>query len=102
MVLLERDEMAELEIPGLVQEARRRGIEVLLVPVPDLHAPAVDQAERVAREAIAQVRAGKNVVIHCRGGLGRAGTLAACCCIRLGLDAQTAMAKVREVRPGAI
>ena len=46
---------------------------------------------------------GLSVFIHCRGGLGRAGTVAARLLIELGeADAAIAIARVREVRPGAI
>jgi ADP-ribosyl-[dinitrogen reductase] hydrolase len=45
---------------------------------------------------------GSDVVVHCSGGLGRAGTVAARLLIELGADPETAIAKVRRVRPGAI
>lgn len=45
---------------------------------------------------------GGRVLIHCRGGLGRTGTLAARLLIEDGMDADTAMQTVRAVRPGAI
>jgi ADP-ribosyl-[dinitrogen reductase] hydrolase len=48
------------------------------------------------------LRRGSDVLVHCRGGLGRAGTVAARLLIELGLEPVTAMARVREVRPGAI
>jgi ADP-ribosyl-[dinitrogen reductase] hydrolase len=42
------------------------------------------------------------VVIHCRGGLGRAGTLAACVLRSEGVPARAAIARVRSARPGSI
>ncbi len=45
---------------------------------------------------------GGRVLIHCRGGLGRTGTLAARLLIEEGMDAESAMQAVRAVRPGAI
>ena len=45
---------------------------------------------------------GANVLVHCRGGLGRAGTVAARLLIEVGMGPETAIAKVRKVRPGAI
>jgi len=42
------------------------------------------------------------VLIHCRGGLGRTGTLAARLLMEEGQDAQSAMRMVRDVRPHAI
>ncbi len=49
-----------------------------------------------------RLRAGKSVVIHCRGGLGRTGLLAAACLRALGVDAERAIAIVRAARPGTI
>jgi protein-tyrosine phosphatase len=41
----------------------------------------------------------QNVLIHCVGGLGRSGTLAACYLIRYyGLSAKDAVARVRKFR----
>jgi ADP-ribosyl-[dinitrogen reductase] hydrolase len=48
------------------------------------------------------LRGGSDVLVHCRGGLGRAGTIAARLLIELGMEPETAIARVRSVRPGAI
>jgi ADP-ribosyl-[dinitrogen reductase] hydrolase len=45
---------------------------------------------------------GLDVLVHCRGGLGRAGTIAARLLIELGMEPTNAIATVRRVRPGAI
>jgi ADP-ribosyl-[dinitrogen reductase] hydrolase len=48
------------------------------------------------------LRSGKDVLVHCRGGLGRAGTIGARLLIELGMEPQSAIRSVRAVRPGAI
>ena len=48
------------------------------------------------------LRSGRDVLVHCRGGLGRAGTIAARLLIELGMEPATAIRQVRAVRPGAI
>ena len=47
---------------------------------------------------------GEGVVVHCKGGLGRAGTVAARLLLELipDLDVSDAMREVRDVRAGAI
>jgi ADP-ribosyl-[dinitrogen reductase] hydrolase len=45
---------------------------------------------------------GHDVLVHCRGGLGRAGTIAARLLVELGMEPAEAIARVRAVRPGAI
>jgi ADP-ribosyl-[dinitrogen reductase] hydrolase len=45
---------------------------------------------------------GSDVLVHCCGGLGRAGTIAARLLIELGIEPATAIERARAVRPGAI
>jgi len=53
-------------------------------------------------EIRAILRAGFDVVFHCRGGLGRAGTMAAKTLVEFGLHPDWAIDELRRVRPGAI
>ena len=53
-------------------------------------------------ELRAILRAGFNVLVHCKGGLGRAGTIASRLLIELGIDPHAAVAAVRAPRLGAI
>jgi ADP-ribosyl-[dinitrogen reductase] hydrolase len=48
------------------------------------------------------LRRGGSVLIHCRGGLGRTGMVAARLLVEMGMDARAAIAAVRQARPGAI
>ncbi|MEJ8827112.1 protein-tyrosine phosphatase family protein [Variovorax humicola] len=56
--------------------------------------------------AVAHVRqtiaAGQRVLVHCRGGLGRAGTVAACLLVEHGVTPTQAIERIRLVRPHAI
>ena len=45
---------------------------------------------------------GKNIVLHCRGGKGRAGTVAALLLIDFGVKKEEAIQLVRSRRKGAI
>jgi hypothetical protein len=46
--------------------------------------------------------AGENIVVHCRGGLGRAGMVSARLLVESGIEPEAAMERVRAARPGAI
>jgi ADP-ribosyl-[dinitrogen reductase] hydrolase len=48
----------------------------------------------------ALIDAGANVLIHCKGGLGRTGMVAARLLVERGADPAAAMRDVRAVRPG--
>lgn len=102
MPLVEDFELNDLKIPNLQEEAERRGMVVWRLPIPDGGTPSVEGARQVARLALSFARAGRRVMIHCRGGLGRAGTLACCCLVTLGRSPAEAIRLVRSVRPGAV
>jgi ADP-ribosyl-[dinitrogen reductase] hydrolase len=48
------------------------------------------------------LHAGGRAFIHCRGGLGRTGSLAARLLMEDGLDAASAIGRVRDCRPGTV
>ncbi len=45
------------------------------------------------------LRRGRDVLVHCRGGLGRAGTIGAWLLIELGMEPATAIRRVRSALP---
>ena len=49
-----------------------------------------------------RLRGGQDVLVHCRGGLKRAGTIGARLLIELGMEPATAIEQIRAVHPGAI
>jgi ADP-ribosyl-[dinitrogen reductase] hydrolase len=49
-----------------------------------------------------RLQGGGRVLVHCRGGLGRSGTVAARLLLELDWPARQAIAQVRQARPGAI
>lgn len=80
----------------------RHGIAFHHVPVPDMKAPTLAQAEAFSALAVQTVLGGHAITFHCKGGLGRTGTALACALIALGDSADTAIAKVRGACPLAI
>lgn len=74
-------------------------------PIPDVSIPglAFIAAWRTIGPRISeQLRTGGSVVVHCRGGLGRAGMVAAMLLVLMGENPRRAIERVRAVRPGAI
>ncbi len=100
--LVEARELVDLGIPDLVAAAEGRGIAVLRLPIPDGGTADAGPARQIVQAAASLARSGRHVVFHCRGGLGRAGTLAACTLVHLGATPDEAIAEVRRARPGAI
>lgn len=103
VTLTEELEMRKLGISRLLPTARRLGLRTLWFPIPDVSVPRdVEDAAPPVRRIVRAMRRGETVVVHCRGGLGRSGTIAACCLVALGRGAEEAIALVRAVRPGAV
>ncbi len=71
------------------------------IPVRDFHAPSVVQLKQFV-DLVRSVGANSKVVVHCEGGTGRTGTMAAAYWIAKGLSASQAIEKIREIRPGAV
>lgn len=69
------------------------------VPVPDLHAPPLDEAVELIGSLVGHLRAGRTVLAHCGAGIGRAGTVAAAVLVALGAPVDDAVATVAANRP---
>lgn len=105
ITLVESEELKSLKVPHLGEEILRRGIEWRHLPIPDYCVPD-DAFEREwlsqGDEIRALLRNGDDVLVHCKGGLGRAGMIAARLLVELGMDPEEAIRRVRGVRKGAI
>jgi protein-tyrosine phosphatase len=101
--LLRPHEYEMLAIEDLPTRALKHGFMVREFPIPDVGVPrSITEAAVLVQEILEHVRAGRTVVVHCRGGLGRTGLIAACCLTSLGHEAEQAMAMVRDARPETI
>lgn len=77
--------------------------QVIYIPTPDFSVPPLEDLKRGLDLAQAELEAGKTMVIHCLGGRGRTGLIAASLARRRwGMPAQEAIAWVRQYIPGAI
>lgn len=79
----------------------RRDPRAWWVPVPDLHAPSLDDAAALVDTLVAHLDAGRRVLTHCGAGIGRAGTVAAAVLVARGASVEDAVATVAASRPGA-
>lgn len=99
--LLEEEERAFLQIPTLLDEAARAGLVVRALAIPDGRVPTLAAARPLVAAIVADLDAGKTVVVHCRGGLGRAPTIAGCVLRALGLTQDETLAALLSARgPG--
>jgi protein-tyrosine phosphatase len=105
VTLIEDHELISLGVSTLGTQVRRRGIAWHHLPIVDVHPPD-ERFEAGWRDSgptlRASLRDGGRVLVHCRGGLGRAGTVAARLLVELAVPPADAVARVRLARPGAI
>jgi predicted protein tyrosine phosphatase len=71
----------------------------LHLPVPDDHAPTLEQLQVGIQFIAEEIAQGGSVYIHCGSGIGRAATMVAAYLISTGLTADQAWAAIRAVRP---
>jgi len=105
LTLVEGHELISLGVPDLGERILARGLQWHHLPIADLNIPG-PEFETVWPAVAVQLRQvvteGGRVLVHCRGGLGRAGTVAACLLVELGVAPQDAVRRVRAARPHAI
>ncbi|WP_281283052.1 dual specificity protein phosphatase family protein [Leptospira fletcheri] len=98
--LLTENEYSEYGVPDIKAEYQREGFDPIFFPIMDQRAPA----DRKALESLldlmdSELGRGRNILIHCVGGLGRSGTVAAAYLIRReGYGVEEAIRVVREAR----
>lgn len=105
LTLIEPHEITALQVEDLGRAVERAHMDWLHAPIPDVSTPdaAFEAAWVEVGEGLrGRLRAGFDIVVHCKGGLGRAGMIAARLLVELGVAATEAIARVRAVRPGAI
>lgn len=97
--LLEPAEAAALGLEGEAQLVAAESMRFVSFPIPDMGLPAsVCAFARLARDLYRQVDAGVNTLLHCRGGVGRSGLLAAAVLLHCGMDPRQACEWVTRLR----
>ena len=101
VTLITREEMEYLKVSSLGAGVRSRGMEWWHLPILDGHVPDDDFEARWVEAGAAirnHLRSGRDVLVHCKGGLGRAGTIAARLMVELGTPPDDAIRLVRKSR----
>jgi protein-tyrosine phosphatase len=97
--LMEDWELAELDLSDEKKACLEQGLSFVHFPIRDRGTPE----SAVAVHSLVQTLSGhltsnRNVLIHCRAGIGRTGLVAACCLIESGIVASDAFARIEEAR----
>lgn len=103
--LMEDFEFDMLEISNFKEMCAEKGIRNIRFHIVDGSVPEEKQKEEyfcLLKELKKEAENGTNIVIHCRGGLGRTGTLATCLLILFGYSSTDALNETRKCRVGTV
>lgn len=103
--LMESFELQLLDVEALAETVEGEGMRWFHLPIRDVSVPSVafENLWTVqGPELRAIVSQGGRVLVHCKGGLGRSGMVAARLLIEFGMKPDAAIVLVRKQRPGAI
>lgn len=103
--LTPNNEMEKLAVTGLPNLCERYGIQWFYAPVEDFQAPAQAFQEEwpKCKNEIHQLLSDKQAVaLHCHGGQGRTGTVAAQLLIEQGFTFEQAKSTIKAIKPGAL
>jgi len=102
--LIEDHEMVALDVQDTVQHVPA-GIQYMRLPIPDFGVPSPAWHEQWHLESpllLGRLRRGESILLHCKGGLGRTGMIAARILAELGRSPDDAIKAVRQARAGTI
>jgi protein-tyrosine phosphatase len=92
VALTEEDELPPYEL--------RPGVRLLRRPIPDFGCPEPAELRETLDVLERELAAGNTVYLHCRGGVGRTGTVLACHLVRNGLSPDEALSRLRSIGKG--
>ena len=97
--MLTQEEAIELELQQEQAACVRTGLDFYSVPTPDRGILELNDALNGLLNKLAQdLRAGKNIVVHCRQSIGRASLLVALVLVRMGIEPNVALANIQFAR----
>lgn len=78
-----------------IEKLREYGVDSIHVPIVDMSVPDLATARDLCRRIAEGLDAGERIVVHCKAGLGRTGTILACTLVYRGLSAVDAINTIR-------
>ena len=97
--LLTPDEEEDLGLAREGDKSRQHGMEFTSLPIRDRHVPESEtRLGETLRKMNGQLSAGRNLLMHCRQGVGRTGLVAACLLMKNGMSPGAAVEAVSAAR----
>lgn len=97
--LLTPEEERDLDLLHEERVTKEHDMAFTSFPIPDRQVPDSEtKLAKVLERVDKELASGKNVVLHCRQGIGRSGLVAACLLVTKGLDAGAAIKRLSTAR----
>lgn len=97
--LLTPDEEKDLDLRNEADEVRKQGMDFTSFPITDRQIPRLEAKWAEVLESVTRaLSSGKNVLVHCRQGIGRSGLVAACLLVKRGMSPGAAIESVSVAR----
>jgi len=96
--LLDPDEEESLELQSENKLSQQNGISFRSFPIQDRGVPRPSEAVDLIQQLDSELSAGRNVVVHCRQGIGRSGLIASGLLVAKGLSPEDAKHRVTSAR----
>lgn len=101
--LLMPEEEPLLNVESEAALCQQKGLRFISFPIPDFDIPtSFQEVNQLVDQLQDALLAGRKVVIHCRGGIGRSGMVAACLLIKQGISVSDSLAALRTARRCAV
>ncbi len=98
LCLMQTDESISLGLQAQESICTKLGIEFQRFAIPDYGVPDLTDLKMLTRQLHTEIIQGTNLLVHCRGGIGRTGLVCCCLLIATGLSASEAVAIITEKR----
>ncbi len=105
LTLMPKEEMQRNAVVDMPELCAQLALQWFHLPIEDDHAPEQEftAAWNVAKEKVhALLASGKSIAIHCKGGSGRTGLVAAQILLERGASLDEVIERVRAIRPNAL
>lgn len=78
------------------------GVDFLHFPIEDMGVPTPRDTFALCVRILLSIEKDRPVAVHCKAGLGRTGTILACCLVTDGVEPEHAIRQIRLVNPNYI
>jgi len=105
LTLMPAEEIERNEVGAMPVLCKKLGLQWFHLPIEDDHAPEAEFHEAWQQTKIdvhELISAGKSIAIHCKGGSGRTGMVAAQILLERGIALDNVIARVQAARPTAL